>query len=332
MVALSAWLTYKYIAFLPAIVSAVRLNWMTVVLILGPPVVGGIVTFFLFKPLLSRPPKPPELLTLGREDAETLFQFVDRVCSMIGAPSPKTIEVDLQVNASASLRRGWRSFAANDLKLTIGLPLVAGMTVRQFAGVLAHEFGHFSQKAGMRVYFLIWNVRYWFTRVAYERDRWDLQLEQTLKTSGTRTRLVLSAAQGAVAMSRAILRGLLRAATWISAWFSRQMEFDADRHQAALVGGATSEEILSRLPLLTAACEWAWNDVNQSWSHRRLAEDFPAVVQHRAAAITEETRENILQSTMSEKTERWATHPCTPERIANVKSIQGVLKEPRPAS
>jgi Zn-dependent protease with chaperone function len=327
MVILSAWLTYKYIRFLPVIIAELHVNWITLLVIVGPPAVGAIVTFFLFKPLLSRPAKSPALIELGREDEQILFEFVDRVCSMIGAPSPRQIEIDIQVNASASLRRGWRSFASNDLKLTIGLPLVAGLTVRQFAGVLAHEFGHFSQKAGMRVYFLIWNVRYWFIRVAHERDRWDVKLEQAMKTSGTRTRLILSTAQGAVTASRAILRGLLQAATWISAWFSRQMEFDADRHQAALVGGGTSEEILTQLPLLSAACEWAWTDVNQSWTHRRLAEDFPAVVQHRSEEITQKTREGILQSVMSEKTERWATHPCTRERIANVKNIEGALME-----
>jgi Zn-dependent protease with chaperone function len=36
------------------------------------------------------------------------------------------------------------------LVLVIGLPLAAGMSMRQVAGVLAHEFGHFAQGAGMR--------------------------------------------------------------------------------------------------------------------------------------------------------------------------------------
>ena len=157
--------------------------------------IGGIVTFFLFKPLLSRRPRPPEPMQLQRQDAEILFRFVEHVCAMIGAPPPKRIDVDLQVNASASLRRGWRSLVSNDLTLTIGLPLVAGLTARQFAGVLAHEFGHFTQKAGMRVYFLIGHVRFWFARVAHDRDRWDVWLDTNLKTSGWRARVVLRAAE-----------------------------------------------------------------------------------------------------------------------------------------
>jgi Zn-dependent protease with chaperone function len=334
MVALAAWLTYVYVTLIPGIIESVHVNWLSIVLIATPLVVGFVVTFFLLKPLLSRPPKAPEPMELPREDAPILFDFVDRVCSMIGAPTPKRIDVDLQVNASASLRRGLRSLAGNDLRLTIGLPLVAGLTTRQFAGVLGHEFGHFTQSVGMRLYFLIWSVRYWFTRVAYERDHWDLRLEQAVKGSGWRTKLILGTAQLAVRFSRFILRGLLRAATWISAWFSRHMEFDADQHEAALVGANTCKETFRRLQLLSVACQSSWNDINQAWSRKRLAEDFPALVRHRDAGIPEATQEDIWESLMAETTQRWATHPATRERIEHVASIAGTLTEPldQPAS
>jgi Zn-dependent protease with chaperone function len=167
----------------------------------------------------------------------------------------------------------------------------------------------------MRVYFLIWKVRYWFARVAHERDHWDLKLEQMIRTGGWRTRAVLRTAEGTVALSRAVLRGLLHAANWISAWFSCQMEFDADRHGAALVGGDTCKDIQIRLPLLSAACQSAWSDINQAWSRQRLAEDFPALVQLHDQRITLESRDAVVLSMMGEKTERLATHPPARERI-----------------
>lgn len=117
-------------------------------------------------------------MELRRDDAQTMFAFVDAMCDAIGVPRPKRINLDLQVNASASLRRGWRRMFSRDLTLTIGMPLVAGLTTRQFAGVLAHELGHFTQTAGMRLYFLIGHIRFWFSRVACERDKWDVWLDQ----------------------------------------------------------------------------------------------------------------------------------------------------------
>lgn len=62
---------------------------------------------------------------------------------------------------------------AHNVPAPIGMPLVAGLDMRQFAGVLAHEFGHFSQGVGMRLTYIIRSISHWFTRVVYERDSWD---------------------------------------------------------------------------------------------------------------------------------------------------------------
>ena len=83
--------------------------------------------------------------------------------------------MDCLVNASAGFGRDAGLFGQN-LVLTIGLPLVAGLTARQFAGVLAHEFGHFSQGAGMRLSYVVRSVNAWFARVVFERDGWDESL------------------------------------------------------------------------------------------------------------------------------------------------------------
>ena len=113
------------------------------------PIVGGLTTvFFMIKPLLARHAPKQQPLVLDRRKEPFLFDFVDRLCRTIGAPPPVRIEVDCEVNASAH-RVGFAG--TGGLVLTIGLPLVAGLTLRQMTGVLAHEFGHFAQGAGMRV-------------------------------------------------------------------------------------------------------------------------------------------------------------------------------------
>ncbi|MBT6155735.1 MAG: hypothetical protein HOH82_13845, partial [Planctomycetaceae bacterium] len=124
---------------------------MVFLVYLTPMIIGGILVVFMFKPLFSRSPHSERWRSLTRDDQPLLFAFVERICDAVGAAHPSRINLDVQVNASASFRRGWLSFLGNDLVLTIGMPLVAGMSTRQFAGVLAHEFGHFSQGAGMRL-------------------------------------------------------------------------------------------------------------------------------------------------------------------------------------
>jgi hypothetical protein len=147
-----------------------------ILLYAAPIIVGVILVFFMFKPLFSRPPKMHSQVKLDKDSHPLLFEFVAKICDAVHAPMPKQIEVNHEVNASASFRKGFWSMFGNDLKLTIGLPLAAGLNIREFAGVLAHEFGHFSQGIGMRLTYIIRSISYWFSRVVYERDHWDEKL------------------------------------------------------------------------------------------------------------------------------------------------------------
>lgn len=328
MIALAATLTVLYVLAIPTVLNNLHFNAVTIVLIATPVVTGAIVTFFLFKPLLSRPPKPQEPRFLDPASEPLLYEFVQRICWAVGSRAPSRIFVDHQVNAAASLHRGWRGFFTGDLTLTIGLPLAGGLTLRQFSGVLAHEFGHFSQRVGMRLHFLIGMIRLWFMRVAYERDDWDVQLDQMRADAGWRMKIVLGIASAAVSASRAILRGLLRVATWISAWFSRQMEFDADRYEASLVGSAVFEQTTDRLAVLQPVANATWSLIDEAWKMRKLPEDFPYLVAHRDRILQPELRQSLVESARSATVERDATHPPPAARIANVQGIKGVVPEP----
>lgn len=96
----------------------------------APILIGIILIAFMFKPLFSKPERSRKPRTLSREKEPLLFAFVDRLCDAVHAPRPKQIDVDLQVNASASFRNGIWSMFGSDLTLTLGLPLVAGLNMK----------------------------------------------------------------------------------------------------------------------------------------------------------------------------------------------------------
>jgi hypothetical protein len=52
---------------------------------------------------------------------------------------PRRVEVDCYLNASARFNRGLSSFLSHDLILKLGMPLVAGVTERKLAGVIAYN-------------------------------------------------------------------------------------------------------------------------------------------------------------------------------------------------
>ena len=298
---------------------------------LGPPVAGGILVFFMLKPLFAKRAKAPDLLTLDPEREKLLFDFVRRICQLVRAPMPSRIDVDCQVNASASLRRGLWS---RDLVLTIGLPLAAGLDMRQFAGVLAHEFGHFAQGAGMRLTYVIRNINFWFARVVYERDKWDVSLEQSAKNSDIRIGIILHGARGCVWMTRRILWALMHAGTAISCFMLRQMEYDADSYESKVAGSTAFESTATRLRVLNVATQVAMGDVRESWAAKRLPENLPLLIEHKARSLASDVHQKLADAAASAKTSWFDTHPCDSDRVkaAQALSEPGVFRIERPAA
>jgi hypothetical protein len=128
---------------------------MAFMVYVAPIAIGITMVIFMFKPFFSKPGTDSGRRSLKKADEPLLFEFIERICKAVGAPQPRRIDVDCNVNASASFGSGLLSFFSSDLVLTIGMPLVAGLTMRQFGGVMAHEFGHFAQGVGMRLTYMI---------------------------------------------------------------------------------------------------------------------------------------------------------------------------------
>jgi Zn-dependent protease with chaperone function len=301
------------------------------ILYLGPAVAGGILVFFMVKPFFAAKANAPEPITLDPLKEPLLFAFIKKICGLIGAPVPCRIDVDCQVNASASLRHGLWS---KDLVLTIGLPLASGLDMRQFAGVLAHEFGHFAQGAGMRLTYVIRTVNFWFARVVYERDAWDVSLEETARNTDWRIAIVLHAARGCVWLTRRILWALMHAGHAISCFMLRQMEYDADSYEAKLAGSDAFESTAARLQVLGVATQIAYEDVRQSWTSHRLPENLPLLIDHKAASLPTDVLQKLSAAATSGKTGWFDTHPCDADRTGAVRRLNepGVFRATEPAT
>lgn len=305
-------------AFELANVSPRGAGGLTSFAVIGSLVLGPVVLLFLIKPLFYRDPQEQGTPQRLKESAEPfLFEYVAAICDSVGAPVPTSIRVTCEVNASASLRRGFASLFSNDLTLTIGLPLVAGMTVRELTGVLAHEFGHFAQTAGLRASFVTSNINYWFWRATYKRDGWDEQLIRASQTFDFRIVGFVYLARAGVWMTRQVLFVLAWLGSAISCLLMRQMEFDADRYEARMVGSRAFSHSCQRLRQLGLADYMAMHDLQRFHDERRLANNLPLLIVSNTPHITKEIRKALRQSQLEQKTGLFDSHPADPERIAN---------------
>jgi hypothetical protein len=334
LVALVCYLTYLHATRGTAILTADEDARMRVLVYFGPLIVGGIVALFMIKPLFARAPKGPPPYSLNSKDQPLLFEYTRRLSRLTGSPAPRRIDLDCNVNASASFRRGWRSMFGNDLVLTIGLPLVEGMTLRQLTGVLAHEFGHFSQGGAMRLSYVIRSVSFWFARVVYERDRLDIALHKAAAAGGPWFwMLILAVSRGAVWLTRRVLWVFMAVGHVISSFLLRQMEYDADRYQARVAGSEEFEKIFYRMTMLSIGQHVATQDLGHFWEDRKLPDRIPELVAANADLLTDESQRNAWKSALARRAGRFDTHPSDSDRIESARreNAPGVVREEAPA-
>ena len=301
-----------------------------------PLFVGLVVVFFMFKPLFAGRPRRAQPLALNPVDNPLLYAFIEKICDTVGSPSPKRIDLDCDLNASASFRRGMWSMAGNDMVLTIGLPLVANLSAAEFAGVVAHEFGHFTQSVGMRLSYLIRSVNLWFIRLVYQRDAWDEALEEWANEAenGWVTAIFMLAQLG-VWFVRMILRILMYTGLLIGGFMIRQMEYDADACQIKLVGSETFERTHRKLATLSAATELMYKQIHAQWQKTlQLPDNLSELLRQSHEKLPEKTLQKIEDRYGLEHTGWFDSHPSPADRIRCARKAQdpGAFHDDRPAA
>ena len=303
-------------------------------LYVGPLVIAAITVIFMIKPFFARMPKAAQPRSLTREEQPLLFDFVERICKTVGAPMPKRIDVDAEVNATASYRNGWLSLLQpNDLVLTIGMPLVKGLTARELGGVFAHEFGHFSQGLGMRMSYIIRSISMWFARVVYQRDRADEWLSGAASSIDIRVGIVLYAAMLVVWLTRRILWCLMMIGNVVSSMLLRQMEFDADSYEIQLAGSKSFASTFGKLQSLGLAYHQSMSEAQSFFVDGKLVDDLPRLVRLNQQMLSSEDLQKLAEHIQQHKGSWFDTHPSDKDRIAagDLMNAPGVLDLDAPA-
>ena len=309
--------------------------WLKLCAYVIPAVSGGVLLLFLARPLFANLAPPERELLLELETEPRLRQVIQQLCQAIGLQPPVAVRLSAQVNASVHFEDGWRGLRSGRKVLTIGMPLVAGLTVQQFVGVLAHEFGHFAQRLGMRSSFLVNRVNAWLETRGYAPDPWDDRLDEWLERDlWFPIPLALQLGQFGIDISRRLMRAGFWLSLRLSRSLSRQMEFDADRYEALLSGSGVFRQTALRLRTLGEA----WYEVDQQngniWRERRLLRNMPEATALMVSRLGKDVLQAIERSVEEGTTRYWDTHPADLERIHHTEALKapGHVHDERPAA
>lgn len=252
LVIVLGWLVY--IAFTYQITY---LNKWTIILKIGA-ILGSAMLFtftlkFIFK---LKNVSANNRIALSKDDYPILWDFVYKICEETGAPKPRKIYVDPDVNAYVAYSSPWLSlFLPVPKDLTVGMGLVECLNLTEFKAVISHEFGHFAQRS-MKVGSYIMTSNTIIHDMIYNRDKWDEVLEKWRSID-----LRLSAAAWLITPIIWIIRQILALFSQLLnimySSLSREMEFNADKYAVKTSG---SDAICSSLWKLESGFS-SWNQI-----------------------------------------------------------------------
>ena len=296
----------------------------------------AMVIAVLIKPLFFGWGAKDNRFEITREKEPLFFEFVDHLCNFVGASAPTRIFVDCQVNAAAGLSQGFLGalFGGNQCDLIIGLPLVAGMKTSEVAGVLAHEFGHFTQSGAKRISYIVRSILGWFAHIYYYRDKMDQWLIIGSQNGHYVNMIFCWIIRGLIWFARRIIWAFMLLGNLASGHLSRQMEFDADGFETKLVGSKSFAESSRKILMLSIANEKTIGDVRYMIQEDRLPDNYPLLIAANMEIHGDDWSSLVTKIINESKTGIYDTHPCDKERIAAAEQAAepGVFHCKLPAS
>ncbi|MCB0766974.1 MAG: M48 family metallopeptidase [Flavobacteriales bacterium] len=320
-------------------------NFVTLAVGGGIMFLGIMVCVFMVKFIFMRTKAAePVSIMVRSTDQPELIRMINELADELEAPRPKRVILVPEVNAAVSYESTfWSMFLPVKKNLRIGLGLVNSLNVGELRAVLAHEFGHFSQRS-MKLGSYVYTVNRAIFDLVQHRDSWDRTLDGWAESGGVfgwfaiPTAHIVQAVRGVLAKAYGRINRKYYS-------LSRQMEFHADSLAALSAGGPRLITALLKVEYAGMAWESTLNDMGMWLNKGRTAEDVFAMhtvqVGFLRGLAPDTPADRVFDDIQKERItwrprlvvkDQWASHPTLTEREENVARI-GVYRptDERPA-
>ncbi|MDX2306492.1 MAG: M48 family metallopeptidase [Microscillaceae bacterium] len=323
-----------YLAFM---LLALKIHWVTLAAALGLIGLGIMFFLFLIKFIFSQSKdEDPHRQEIKPEDQPELFAFIEQLSQETKTQFPKKIFLIPDVNAFVFYNSNfWSMFIPVRKNLAIGLGLVNSLNISEFKSVLAHEFGHFSQRS-MQLGSYIYTVNRVIYNMVFEYDYWDRLLAQWANSGGI-IGFFAQVTFWLVSVVRQLLKIAYNLININYMKLSREMEYNADLVAVSAAGNEAFIRALRKIEFASFAYSYTSNLLNQLAEKEKasanLYSDHQFMVNHLAyknklrfeqeqIIITDEDLEKNLIKSRVNIEDQWASHPSLKEREANLSKVQ----------
>ena len=312
---LTAWVVTTAI---PSI-NNLRVLILVVLILAGVWSLALMLGLYLVKPLFSfSNSENIDRVEIKEEDAPELFAMIRDVAQKTECPFPKHVYLNTNVNACVFYNTTfWSIFFPVRKNLEIGLGLFHSTNVDEVKAIIAHEFGHFSQKSmkvGSTVYVVnqvLYNLIY--TEDSFERriDKWCMSETTLWAIFGTLTRFVTNQVKHLTFyMYKFVQRGYLR--------LSRQMEYEADAIACQAVGSKPFVSSMCKIDYTSDRAELYEKFLQELLNGKKCVDNYWDG--YKVAVQTMVDYDHVHVDVEDELTEPLAINRVYPSRV-NVKNV-----------
>ncbi len=328
----SALLTVYATGLLALGIFSLSINLFTLLIGLGLIAMGLLLVVFMLKFLFQRnETQETSDVLITRNQEPQLFALIDEVVSQLDVKPPKKVFLAPDVNASVFYNSSfWSMFFPVRKNLRIGLGLMNALNREELRAVIAHEFGHFSQRS-MAVGSYVYTVNQVIFNLVNNDEGFN-NLANRIASISAYIYPFVWVAMKVVQGARWLLAQMYKVINLSYLGLSREMEYHADAVAAALGGGHGLASGLRRIDLASNCYQQA---VNFAGERLGALERIPNIYSiqtdrllHAAAKDQLTLRGNLPLVTpnaggryLTSKVEigqQWASHPEVEDRIAHL--------------
>ncbi|UWX60457.1 M48 family metalloprotease [Chryseobacterium oranimense] len=319
---------------------AVKPMFLTLMLGAGLAGTGGFVFFFIIKFLFKKHINDRSYLTeIKRSDEPELFRMIDEIVKEAETDFPKKVYLSYDVNASVFYDSSfWSMFYPIKKNLTIGLGLINTSTKQELKAVLAHEFGHFSQRS-MKVGSYVYNVNQIIFNLVNDDESYRNSISQWASWSGYFS-IFAALALFITGKIQWVLTKMYSFVNIRHMALSREMEFHADEVAANIAGSLSLEESLLRMELANNSYQNVINFYESRFSKNEASQNIYKeqffVMNFLAQQSELDTKYDLPNVKLSESglfnkskltiENQWASHPSNEDRIARLRKLN-IIKD-----
>lgn len=314
---------------------AAKPMFFTLMIGLGLASFGLLIFYFLIKFLFKKHINDRSFLTeITQKDEPELFAMISEIVKETETDFPKKVYLSYDVNASVFYDSNfWSMFLPIKKNLTIGIGLVNVCTKQELKAILAHEFGHFSQRS-MKVGSYVYNVN----QIIFNLVNDDESYRNTIQSWASASGYFAIFAELALKFTRGIQWILAKMYSFVNIRhmaLSREMEFHADEVAANIAGSIALEESLLRMDL----ADNSYNNVlnfydakiqenkaskniykEQAYVMGFLAKESELEMKHDLPVVKLEEA-GIFNKSKLNIENQWASHPSTEDRVARLRKL-----------